>query len=82
MSVIICERCGERFDTDREPVTPAQNTLRCSGCGHDHSEETTEVPDTEPVASTGERGMPKSLPVEELADRDGDVHMHVHYHGD
>jgi len=33
MTTIACERCGASFDTDRDGVTPAQDTMRCPSCG-------------------------------------------------
>jgi predicted Zn finger-like uncharacterized protein len=33
MTTIACERCGTSFDTDRDGVTPAQDTMRCPSCG-------------------------------------------------
>lgn len=82
MSVITCRRCGTEFDTERDPVTPHQNTERCSSCGYDHSEPQNEAQPTKPVAADESPAVAEALPIDRLADAEGDVHLHVHYHGD
>ena len=42
-----CRRCGERFDTERDGVTPGQDTSRCPKCGAKHD-------DREPATDGGE----------------------------
>jgi len=36
MTRVECRRCGESFNTDREGVTPGQDTTRCPECGASH----------------------------------------------
>jgi NAD-dependent SIR2 family protein deacetylase len=50
MTVLNCNRCGNEFDTNREPTVPGASTSRCPSCGadHDHDDhegQTTTVPD-------------------------------------
>ena len=88
MSLLTCRNCGAEFDTEREPVTPHQNTERCSSCGHDHSATADAEPATaavEPVAADG-----GATPVDVLDDlraaveendSGGDLHVHFHMDG-
>ena len=48
-----CRRCGESFDTDREGVTPGQDTARCPSCGAKHDEPATDGGETLQVDSDG-----------------------------
>lgn len=47
MTVVNCARCGTTYDTDREGVTPGQDTSRCPQCGA-----TNEVPATDGGAAS------------------------------
>ena len=88
MSLLTCHNCGTEFDTEREPVTPHQNTERCSSCGHDHSADadtggrTTAV---EPVVADG--GATPAAVLNDLRaavegnDSGGDLHVHFHMDG-
>jgi predicted nucleic acid-binding Zn-ribbon protein len=53
MTGIECERCGEVFDTDRDGVTPGQDTSRCPKCGKSHDEPATDGGETLQVDSEG-----------------------------
>lgn len=33
MTTLTCRRCGDEFDSDREPATPGSDTSRCPSCG-------------------------------------------------
>jgi NAD-dependent SIR2 family protein deacetylase len=48
-----CSRCGTTFDTDREGVTPGQDTTRCPSCGASNNEPATDGGETIAVDSAG-----------------------------
>jgi uncharacterized Zn finger protein len=50
-----CDRCGTTFDTDREGVTPGQDTTRCPSCGASHDEPASDGGETLTVDSEGVR---------------------------
>lgn len=88
MSLLTCRNCGTEFDTERDPVTPHQNTERYSSCGHDHSAaadsgtRTTAVEPVEPVGGATPAAILNDLrgAVEEN-DSGGDLHVHFHMDG-
>lgn len=67
MPEIDCERCGERFDTERDAVPAGADTTRCPSCGQSH--------DVEEPATDG--GAAVSVPAGERTVIE--VHIHVHH---
>jgi len=51
--MIECRRCGERFDPDRDGVTPGQDTSRCPSCGASNDEPATDGGESITVDSAG-----------------------------
>jgi len=62
---VTCEQCDREFDTEREPATPAQNTMRCPSCG------------TEADVGAGIESDGGDVVVESGGE---EVHIHIHVH--
>jgi predicted nucleic acid-binding Zn-ribbon protein len=76
MPAIDCSRCGESFDTERQPAVPGADTSRCPACGQQH-----ELDDT---ATEGDRQSPDtataSVDTDNSDDSDDGVTVEIHVH--
>jgi predicted nucleic acid-binding Zn-ribbon protein len=72
MTVVNCARCGTTYDTDREGVTPGQDTSRCPQCGA-----TNEVPATDGGAASGSGGATNEAVRVDVPTADGEVAIRV-----
>jgi predicted nucleic acid-binding Zn-ribbon protein len=76
MPALDCSRCGESFDTERQPAVPGADTSRCPACGQQH-----ELDDT---ATEGDRQSPAtataSADTDNSDDSDDGVTVEIHVH--
>lgn len=80
---VVCQRCSEPFDPDRDPSRPGQDTSRCPSCGAQHDVTAPDVPEQvspPPSRSTDESAVSDVVrDAVECADGE-DIHIHIHYH--
>jgi len=73
MPTLDCTRCGDSFDTEREPAVPGADTSRCPACGKQH-----ELGD-----STSDRSTPGTATASvdaDSAESDSGVTVEIHVH--
>ena len=79
MPALDCSRCGESFDTERQPAVPGADTSRCPACGQQHDL------DDGDTASAGDRQSPDTSTETTTAsvdtgDSDDGVTVEIHVH--
>lgn len=80
MPALDCSRCGESFDTERQPAVPGADTSRCPACGQQHDLDDTATEGDRQSPATGTETATASVDTGDGDDSDDGVTVEIHVH--